>query len=937
MSLRDLRAEDSSSHEHDLIVIGSGPAGLVLATELMGTGLKVAVLESGGEEADERSNALNDFQSIGQRRAHHDEVRCRGFGGSSAMWTGRCGMLDAIDFHHRPWLPRSGWPIEPRALRQFYHRAGAYLGLAATLDDSQAAQSLFDADDSPPWDTALFSNEVWQYSNGENEGGSLIRQLAAADVTEASGIGILQHSGRTKAVNFAERLRQPLLQSSDIDIFLHATAMEIETRPDGRTARSVLVARPDGTTVRFHARTIILACGGIENARLLLASRSANPKGLGNDADQVGRYLTDHHFTEIGRFEGPKGAMVRRRLGSRWHADADTRTIYQMGIRSSPAIQRERGLLNATIHMTEFGGQPNALSTLASAVRGAKARDKDGFLSSLSSTAKRPRNLLAAANDRLIHHRPPLNSPELTLLGCVVEQELDPDSRVTLSEESNWLGQPMAKLDWRLSDLEYRTAQAVAGDFHAELQRLGHDMPARPDWLTSGQEAWAAQLLDLAHPSCTTRMSDDPASGVVDANCKIHGIDGLYVAGSSVFSTPGHMNPTHTIVSLSIRLADHLKGKIVDNKDATAAQAKPPSRIRIGFIGGGHRVANIYAPIMKALENRFEVAGIATKTAAGADRIAAETGWPAGTDIAALAGQEGIDFLVAALPSASIDETYPGLIDLGLPLFLETPFCWSEIKGRQLLQKIDKAGLLVGVAEQFPFMPEAQLQRKIIELGLIGPVNAVMNDFCAYDYHGIGLLRTLIGRERRAINANGRQARIGDEDWLLGSIGLEDGGLIAHNYSARYRQSDARPAGDIRIYGDRGTIMSDKMIFGDAATAPAGSNVIRNEDAGDLAGLSVETPDGIINWHNPFHGSGLNDEQIAVAELLVRMGDSARYQAPAPYSASSALEDVELLAAMRYSADAGGGSLGLPFSPVTQKVRRKARQVSTRLLRRNRP
>lgn len=932
MTLRDLRADDSTSQHHDLLIIGSGPAGLTLATEFLGTGLKVAVLESGGEEADDQSNALNEFQSVGHTRASHDEVRCRGFGGTSAIWTGRCGMLDDIDFHPRPWLALSGWPIERRDLQPFYYRAGAYLGLATTYDETQAAR-LLDADDRPSWDRALFSNAVWQYSNASNEGRDLIRQLEAADITQAGGVGVLQHSGRTKAVNMAERLRQPLLQSENVHVFLHATAIELETEPNGRAARSVLVARPDGTTVRFYGKVIVLACGGIENARLLLASRGADPKGVGNEWDQVGRHLTDHHFAEIGRFEGSKGAAIRRRFGSRWHADADASTIYQMGVRWAPERQRQEGLLNATIHMTEFGGLPNALSTLASAVRGARSGDRDSFVGNMARTVRRPGNLLAAANDRMIRHRPPLNSPELTLLGVVVEQELDADSRITLSDQTNSLGQPLAKLDWRLSDREYRTARAVAEDFTTEITRMGYHQPLPPDWLSGDKQAWAEGLIDLAHPSCTTRMSDDPARGVVDRDCRVHGVEGLYIAGSSVFSTPGHMNPTHTIVALSIRLADHLKGHMMPPKTQSATPTQQTSKLRIGFIGGGDRVENIYAPALKAMADRFEVAGVVTKSDDGAARITAQTGWTAGTDLADLTSRPEIDFLVAVLPTAVMDQTYPSLVDIGLPLLLETPFCWNEMKGRRLLQQIDKSKRLVSVAEQFPFLPQVQLQKKLIDLGLIGRVDAVMNDFSVYDYHGIALMRTLIGRDRKAIRANGRMARIGNEDWLLGSVGLEDGGLLIHDYSAEYSRSKARPDGTIRAYGDQGALDSERVIFANGSDAP----LIRKEDAGDLISLSVETPDGPVVWKNPFHGAGLYDEQIAVAELLMRMGDSARYHAPPPYSAADALTDVELLAAMRYSAEGGGSPIGLPFSPLTQKVRHKSRKAARKLLNRVNP
>jgi choline dehydrogenase-like flavoprotein len=81
--------------------------------------------------------------------------------------------------------------------------------------------------------------------------------------------------------------------------------------------------------------------------------------------------------------------------------------------------------------------------------------------------------------------------------------------------------------------------------------------PAVPDWVRDGRPDDAV-VIDLGHPMGTTRMSDDPATGVVDGNCRVHGVDGLFVAGGSVIPTSGHANPTLMMLALTLRLADHL-------------------------------------------------------------------------------------------------------------------------------------------------------------------------------------------------------------------------------------------------------------------------------------------------------------------------------------------------------------------------------------------
>jgi choline dehydrogenase-like flavoprotein len=112
-------------------------------------------------------------------------------------------------------------------------------------------------------------------------------------------------------------------------------------------------------------------------------------------------------------------------------------------------------------------------------------------------------------------------------------------------------------IDWRISEQEARTVRFAANRFAAEMRRLQLPEPELPLMIADPQAEF--RLTEMAHPTGTTRMSADPQAGVVDTDCGVHGVRGLYVAGSSVFPTAGHANPTQMIVALAIRLADHLK------------------------------------------------------------------------------------------------------------------------------------------------------------------------------------------------------------------------------------------------------------------------------------------------------------------------------------------------------------------------------------------
>lgn len=924
MSIRSLAEVDSSNLSFDIVIVGSGPAGLAIAMEFLSTSLNIAVLESGGEGYDEATDALNEFDSVGHVRAPHNAVGRRGFGGSSALWTGRCGQLDAIDYHARPWIPFSGWPIDAESLEQFYLRAATFLGLCAPRSADTGQRDLHQPFDKPGHDASAFKPVLWQFSTSVGSADPEVRSFTPHG---SSPDALLQHTGAPTAIHAGQRCRSALDASRNVHIFTNATVTEIRTDQVGGAVSGVRVLAPNGTTVEIHAPRVVLACGGVQNARLLLASRDQKPLGLGNDHDQVGRYLSDHTFTELATFRGSAGTKLRRRLGTRWHPQFGKQHVHTLGLRLSEEKQRELGLLNAAIFTVEYGARLNALSALARGGRSLKGRSFRSAFHDLVDAASHPINLVEGFQDRYVARRPSLNFPDQTVVGCVVEQELQPESRVTLSERKDHLGQPVAQLDWRISDREYRTACAVESLFRAEVSRLDLGAYERPAWTQGSFNDWSDGLIDLAHPSCTTRMSHDPATGVVDSNCNVFRVRGLYIAGSSVFASNSHMNPTHTLVSLALRLADHLKSGLRASVPAMprSAELRP---LRLGFIGGGHRVETIHAPVMAALRSEVEVCGVFTRSTDRAARISALTGWPAVTDLQELTTAGKPDLLVVAVPNESIDATYSQIVDLGIPLLLETPFCWNETAGRKLLKKIEQRRLLVGVAEQFPFMPEAKLVQKLLSVGLLGQVKTVMNDLGIYDYHGMALLKAYLGGARRPMTAQAVRLDVGPaEQCLLGSIAFEDGCSIVHRYPTCYPTPAHREKGTIRVYGNKGTLSHDAVQFEDREGEILISRIQRRESGEELRSIFVKTPDGELEWENPFLGSGLDDEKVAVATLVRSMVKAIRHSGAPAYPPSVALEDVELMNALGYSADRGGTTVSLPASQLRQKALKRLRKL----------
>jgi choline dehydrogenase-like flavoprotein len=158
------------------------------------------------------------------------------------------------------------------------------------------------------------------------------------------------------------------------------------------------------------------------------------------------------------------------------------------------------------------------------------------------------------------------------------EQEPNPESRIELGPERDVLGVPKATVSWRLTDRDRRTVVDFAGLVGEQLRRLGAVGPTRPEWLVEPQ-GWSELLRGGPHHSGTTRMSDSPATGVVDRNSRVHGVDNLYVVGPAVFPTGGYANPMYTTVALALRAADELRRRLEEYRSIGSLETISERRV----------------------------------------------------------------------------------------------------------------------------------------------------------------------------------------------------------------------------------------------------------------------------------------------------------------------------------------------------------------------
>ncbi len=530
--IEDFRDADSGAFiEADLCIVGAGAAGLTLATEFIGTGIRVVVLESGGFNLEMPIENLYEIENTGLPRSPQVVSRLRYFGGSTNMWAGRCAPLTELDFAPREWVDESGWPIEHASLRPYYLRANKVLGLGPHIYDNRLWKIL-DEPHPVPFQESKLKTQFWQFSSSP--------------------------VNPKEPVRFGRDFKGELEKADNIRVLLHANLVKIDTLGEGQHVSGMEISTLSGIRGRVKAKQFVLACGGIENSRLLLAAHEDNPAGLGNEHDQVGRYFMEHPrgtcATAVG--EADELEAIQKRCGHHWYDDAHGRRhVYLSGIGASDQLQREQKILNCDVSIVATQDVDSGTLAAERLMKGQSADKAEDALRVLKDLGEVTSNAVR----RYMQHRPPIVAATSVDFECHIEQAPNPDSRITLSEEKDALGMPRSRVHWVLSEQEHQTIKTFSMNLAAELARLKLGRIKLADWVLEGGESWTAGVQDVAHHMGGTRMSANPEHGVVDPDCRLHSTDNLFVAGSSVFPTSGCVNPTLTITALSLRLADHLK------------------------------------------------------------------------------------------------------------------------------------------------------------------------------------------------------------------------------------------------------------------------------------------------------------------------------------------------------------------------------------------
>ena len=528
---------DGQRLEADVCIVGAGAAGITLALELEGSGLDVLLLEAGGTGFSDEAQDLYAGEIVAEpfETWPLDEARLRMLGGSTNHWAGYAAALRPIDFAPRPDIGRIGWPIGAADLAPYYERAARWIELH----------------DGPREDVDAF-----------------VAAGAAPPVDFGPGLTSIVQD-RSPPTSFGFVYEDRLRRAANIRCALHANLLHIGLDEAGEAVETLsLAAAPGGPRFTATAKHVVLAMGGIETARILLLSDDRRDGGIGNENGHLGRYFMDHAGIRpsVRVLAGPAMPDMTGYTSDIPYGTGGGGAIYTVVPTEELLLAEGLGDFTVNVYESRDQASPGLASAQAMAADLRRGRVPERLGHHVATVATDLDAITGRVWEKAVGARADGGDPfgrRWYDAWVNVEQLPNPDSRVTLTDATDAFGQRRVALAWRLQEADTRTAQRASELFAAAVGRQGLGR----GWIDADilDGVWpqdrgnAGGVGHGKHHSGTTRMSDDPKDGVVDADCRLHSVRNLHVASSAVFPAVGALQPTYTIVALSVRLADRLK------------------------------------------------------------------------------------------------------------------------------------------------------------------------------------------------------------------------------------------------------------------------------------------------------------------------------------------------------------------------------------------
>ena len=552
MTGADRGGADAQSREPsdrvDVCVIGAGVAGSLVAHRLAERGYDVVVLEAGPRfDPDSREARMarhlrpehseldvwemggprDEYTTSGGQSYPLNRRRVKGVGGATLHWLGIAPRLHEADFEldSRHGLG-SDWPVGYSDLRPYYARAERALGVAGS-DDNPFGPPRAEPYPMPPFPPS-YSDSLFA---------AACEQLGIATHSIPQARNSEAYDGRSPCVGYSTCTPvcpSGAKYSGDVHARKAAGAgarfvdrvpvQRLEHDDDGARIEAAAYATPDGRTHRQQADQFVVACGGVETARLLLLSRSAQyPNGLANTSGLVGRYFTEHPYvTTVADLDEPTN---QEPIG--FPTSGSQQFYGHEG--STASVRLEFGNVDPDVPLDAAlrgGDDGSARSAMLDPVLGEPWGDE--LFERLQGDHRLNRRIAVSA---------------------LVEQLPRADNQITLGSETDAHGNPVPNVHWEINERDRRALREALDVQRRIVDELGGEVVYTTDPASPGVSG---------HHMGTTRMGIDPTESVVDPRLRTHDLDNLSIVSSSAFVTAGAVNPTLTIAALALRAVDHL-------------------------------------------------------------------------------------------------------------------------------------------------------------------------------------------------------------------------------------------------------------------------------------------------------------------------------------------------------------------------------------------
>jgi hypothetical protein len=342
---------------------------------------------------------------------------------------------------------------------------------------------------------------------------------------------------------------------------------------------------------------------------------------------------------------------------------------------------------------------------------------------------------------------------------------------------------------------------------------------------------------------------------------------------------------------------------------------------RFGIVGSGWRGA-FFLRLARLLPQHFRVTGVVTRTASRGDEVTAEWGVPTFRSAADLLAYQRPDFVIVSVPWSVTPDATRELVAAGVPVLAETPPAPDLAGLRSLWSDVGDSGL-VQVAEQYLLMPGHAARLEVVRAGVLGEPTSVQIS-STHLYHAVSLIRGLLGVGYNAAEVSARTFvaplanPLSPEGWsgdltpqqLATTLATIDfgGRMGLYDFTDNQWWNPLRSRRLI-VRGSLGELVDDQVVRLVDATTPVESLLVRRQTGVDLnlEGLDLKhiSFDGRVVYRNPFVGSGLSDDDLAVADIVARTGAWARDEGPAPYPLAEACQDHLISLAIEESVRGG--------------------------------